>query len=589
MANRSQYIRQFEGLVPALDPRQSTKPLLIEGRNTLVTVEGPKSAFAADLATQDKLYNAEYVATFDVDDEIFIMSKGTVLKYDTVLGLYYSLYNFTDDGTLRPWTHTKIGLKHHFARRGVGELIYDPIADLWKTGNADVVSVARSGGRLIYLTDFVVGWSAIDDGEDVATSTTTGAGFQSLAIIGGGAAFYVIASSQGFVTYIEGGAQISQLIESINPFRHIPMVDPQVPVNAFCIAATENNRHIILSETGLYELQGSQLVEIQPLFNEFIHETLFDTVAYNTHGIVKLTYNAQKKHLYLSISENERLAEYTKAWVLAKQLDKWGSFNRNHKTFGQFRTGVSASDGFNFGFIDFESLVYEFKDTDRFEVGLDNTLAMFWRLPGDTSPWLENNGSEIHHYQDHMQIYTEDITPKAGQKSTYYATLTSTLVAHDFTHTESKIIVGPFRLLLDENDNVTRLSDILTVTVGIPGQVADESSEDWGNFEAPVAENWLDDTTNTRGNQNWGEGGSGFGTDFQLTLKGTLDADIVFESNEEILTPVSANDLLDRFINYDADSNGLYHIVEVETVTFGQSFHLRLLEVTGIIAGILGD
>ncbi len=402
-------IRQFRGALPALDRRQPVDKFVVDGQNFLVDAEGPFAAFSTELITTTQIRNPEAADTFRVGDDIFLFTADAVLKFDTSSEINFPIFTFPLNNTNFPWSQAVVGGIHFFAKKGSNVFSYNPLTDIWVNVTANVViiphAVTKAGGRLVIMGIDDVQWSAIDNGVDLLTDIEKGIGIQSLAIVGGGDPLAVLPTFDGFITYTSTGSMKSELVDSINPFRHFPLTaDPGViPLSPYTVIEAANNEHISLSKIGFHITIGKVPEPFQPLMSEFFRRQILPFFDLTNSTLIKLTFNSDRQWLIVSLAESEKEFNYTLAYVLYVPRDEWGRFNRPHVGFGELSINEGQFKGFNFGFFCAAGCLHRFIEFPHVEAHPDGDLGK--KLPTNFHHF-NNNFTPPVRSEDGVKIFT---------------------------------------------------------------------------------------------------------------------------------------------------------------------------------------
>ncbi len=623
--------RQFKGLLPALDRRQPTDKFVLDGQNFLVDAEGPYSAFGTTIVTPSQIRNPEVINTFRIGIENVLFTLTAIMKFDTVSGIFYPGLPLTANNTDFPWSQAVVGGVHYFAQKDEVIHAYNPFTDIWSTITINVIinpyAVTKAGGRLVILGENDVQWSAIDNGADLATDIEKGIGIQSLAIVGGGTSLAILPTFDGFITYTSTGLMKSELVDSINPFRHFPLTADEgiIPLSQYSVIETADNEHVMLTKTGFYITNGKVPQIFQPLMGEFFRRKVLPGLDITNPTILRLTFNSELQWFIVSIAETEQRFRYTKAYVLYIPRDEWGLFNRAHVAFGEVSISAGSNKGFNFGYFCADGCMHNFTDFPHQEQHPNNIDAD--KLPNNFHYFHENftpptrTRNSITFFTSYIQLETFDETPFSNGTSLYEFTeiestpspqtpddimQASTLTAFKFDLSmqssivevawkqftpifgtiDSFIEVGPFRVQTeeDEADEFTLLNDLVIGMLEAPPVI---KSEDWLEFAPDVDEDWLNDDLE---DEDWGSGVF-TSTDYIAKIIGSLDSYNVFQDQEEILE--ERTDIVDADIDettgraryFTCYNNGIYHIIKIEALNINESFHLKTVDLDLIPAG----
>ena len=620
--------RTFKGLLPAVDRRQPVDKFVLDGRNFLVDVEGPYSAFGSDLITYEIINNSAHAYTFRVQDEIFMFTDDMVLTYDTVAKIFVPINVFTLNTQTFPWTHAIVGGVHYFLKRGGVIHAYNPNTELWTTVTTNVITdphfLTASAGRLIVMGINDVQNSAIDDGADLATDIEKKVGIQSLAIVGGGAPLALFHIADGFIAYTNTGAMVAEIVDAAVAFRVFPLADTHddnLPISRFTIVEFGNNAHVILSKTGLYITTGKGLQQFQPLMSEFIVRSILPNFDLGIIGTLRLTYQENIRQFFVSIAETEQAFMYTKAFVLYVPRDEWGVMNKSHTQFGELTLQDGPFKGFNFGYFCFNGCLHTFTGISRVEAHPDGATGV--KLPGNTHLFHTSYfmparivdsaafyptgiqmetfdeavfmaGSGLYEYGD-IETYISPATPVLTEQAS--EALAPDLMKNDlnmqaaivdvgwalrtpiFGSVDSFIDVGLFaqKTEFDHVDEITLVTD---VNIGMLESPSGQTFEDWLSFTPDIEVDWLDDASD----EDWGAGVFS-GTNYITTIIGSLDGENTFQDQLEIMeerediVDASKSETTGKVKYFTCYNNGFYHIVRIEALNVDESFHLKTMDL----------
>ena len=342
---------QIEGSFPALDRKKLGKPFVMDGKNYLIDLDGPRSAFGYQ-CPHDSFTPHQFMQSFVVGGEIFYFARDineTITQISTVAWPSRQVIpqlTLTTDATRPklnlPWTHAFVGTFHYFANRTAGIWQYDAINHIWTDitatiGIANIFFITESAGRLICLAQDITAWSAIDDGLDFTPSLITGAGFQALSLVGplefDTDYLGLQKTARGYLSFTRKGVLRSEIIDSINPFRHLPGESKQVPLTAWNVTKINATEVVILSRQGLFKTEDGFFKEWQPLQGEYFKNTEIPALQSQTNGFISIYYSQARDEFYVTFAQSEGVSQYTKAWTLYVKADKWGLFNRVFKGF----------------------------------------------------------------------------------------------------------------------------------------------------------------------------------------------------------------------------------------------------------------
>lgn len=350
-------VKEIGGFVLAVDPKKIDKHVVLTGSNFLVDVDGLRSGFGTD-SMYRHWHKNEFVKSVTLGTQTFYLVHSAsddvvcrLYKLDWVNRQPVFLFEIPQvhasvSRKQFPWSVAFVGGLYYLSSLAFGILEYEPVANTWQNVSAtihaalgtDVIyAITQSAGRAVYLTNSVVRWSAIDDAADLTLSTATGAGAQSLALVGVPTQDYefkgLVQVADGFMTILSTGIMKSTIIDSINPFRHDPLSVQHIPFNQNCIARLAMSSYVFFTPTGFYLTDGRKFQEWQPLFNEYLKSKEVPSLSLNAIGQVQLHYDHGKQLLLLSFSSTRNVNYFTNAVVLYLPRNEWGSFDYTHRAF----------------------------------------------------------------------------------------------------------------------------------------------------------------------------------------------------------------------------------------------------------------
>ena len=622
----------IEGALPALDRKKIGKPFVVDGRNYIHDFEGPKSAFGCT-----KIYASFnpnlLMQNFNVGAETFYFARDineTYLQISTVdwaSRQIQAVIRLTPADSTRPklnqpWSHAYVGTYHYFANRTWGILQYDAINKNWQDvtttiGIDDIFFICESGGRLCCLADGIVSWSAIDDGMDNTPSTATGAGFQALSLVGSieqdSDYLGMQSTSKGFLSFTTKGVLRSELIDSENPFRHIPGRVRQIPLNPWCIARLDDATIITLTKFGLFRtVDGNSFEEFQPIHNEYLRFTEIPALLSEQNGYLSLYYSTASHNLFISMAKADTFSLYSEAWVLNIKRETWGRFNRVHRALVDLNindTTITFEDAFididgRLSFLDESAGVFCLASTNllgtyistiRTHEPVQTDSVYLMSTVGKLSPvslqpfvditaFVEIAGVTDLYANNPVlpdtvivegAVYVMPSRVTVDNKLAVLGNIVQDLVADPI---DSFIEVGLFRVTDEEaSDQVSLFTNVAISTLDV-GDSEGAEVVDWLNdFDVDVEEDWL----TASGDEDWGIN-IVTGANYTQKIRGTLDGYETFQDQFADLEEVFVEGKT-KFCS--CTSLGLFQTVQLVAQENNQFFHLKTLELTGILAG----
>lgn len=588
-------IPRIRGIVPALDRKQLGDTHVVDGRNFVMDVEGPKSAFQSIFLSNQTFTDEDILQwqTFNLsqsDTVVFI--SNAILRYDALTDHWYPIFTFTkSDPTSRfPWSRARVGGIHYFASKGLGNKIikYTPLLDTWETLTPvnttglmpdDIYLVMQSFGRLVISGETQTQNSAISDGTDLVTSTTKKIGSQSHALVGGGTPIIGKHTRYGFLVYTTEGILRAEFSDQLTvAFRYDVLSEQEhlKPISPFTFIEISDGQHVFLDITGFYQTDGREIKPWQPLMSEWWsskRRSLFDTTN-EENASVRLSINRDRQWVFFSISETSGGISYDYAYVLYLPLDEWGLFSEQHAAFGDLILTTGPESGLSFGYIcGLSGCLRKFVDAIQNEVAPDfKVLTNFkesFEFPARNNDDITVVTSEIE-----LTVFDKSLFSDTGLYDTNNA-----IVVRDIGSLNSYIDIGLFRLLDEKESDV--LSAITDVIIGQSAQ-ADTSEVVNYNTLPTIVENW--NTITPDEFEDWGQGLAD-GVIYVAKALGTLDGVKQFADQLETLTQVTDIDEVNTDENentlyFTCDNTGIFHIIRVEALLTGHSFHMKFVQPT---------
>lgn len=584
----------FKGFLP-IDARKIDQPHVIRGENFMLNADGPYSAFGNDIVSYTQFSDPEFIETFRVESENFIFAKGSIWGYDAFSDTYYPVMTFTDAGETFPWSEAFVGNVYYFAKKGVGLISYTPTTGEWKSLDGvgsvptGVVAVADASGRLIAVTATNIHGSAFDDGEDFVTSPQTGAFAQSLGLVRGGEPYAVRhTSSGGYMVFTSEGMIVATFTDTIIPFSHKGLTEHAKPISPFGVLDADD-LIIILNEDGFWQTRGQEPEPWQPLMSEFFRQTLLPNILDSNPEAIRLHYNSPRKWIIISVAELNQPSLYTKAYVYYIPLDEWGIFNSCHHGFGTLDLQSGPFEGRHFGFVCQDGYLRKFTDQPRIEPVPDLGELYLYHQEMDIPSRLVD-GVHIATSNIYMPENNETFFDTVGGSSGAYTTLDGEPTGNylpAYESVNSFIDIGLFRFVEQQAPN--EMSIVTEVAIGQDSEaVLVFEEEDWNALTGEEDWNIL------TGEEDWGFDIVAT-VDYVASILGTVDGKNVWEDQQEVMQrhqhtdKDSGGNTLEKletqyFICYN---NGIYHIIRISAQNVGESFHLKTLDISGFVDGVL--
>lgn len=655
-------VKSVDGLVLALDPKKLETVVTLEGKNFLLDADGPRSAFGTS-DTHRRIFDSEFVKSIKLGTEQFYFAHNSTDSFSTcrvykldwpnrqwIYQFEMPQQGFSAERKKQPWSSALVGGIHYVASLGFGLWSYNAATQVWgsetttvQTGFGaalDIYSITAAAGRLCLLVRGFVWWSAIDAGTNVVPSTSTGAGFQNLALIGTPVEDYeykgIFAVADGFLTFLESGTLKSTIIQSINPFRHDPVGAEYIPFNSNCVTRLDSQTLVLFTRTGFYSTDGRDFAPWQPLMSEHLKKDYVPTLSLNDVGQVQIHYDQHRQWFFLSLAQSRTVNLYSKAFALYLPRDQWGSFDKVHRAFvsidefgdnSKISLGYIANDGKLNMFADttadlhIQEQLPSAVETSQNEVFYmedlqDPNVVQVDDVTYAASAMRVDSNDYVHEY---MSAYGLDWPTGAGFYETWKA-LSVLNDAHGYAVTDpatvdelplsatvssafnlgetgaviygfgkqdiqqdaldATIDIGLFRLT--DNENSQQITSLQEMAISMNDSVGIEASaEDWMNdFSSDVFIDWatIDEIV-----EDWGYGIQP-GSVYSHLLVGTLDGFKQWQDQSRVFT-LRLDEGKTQF--FTGEVQGLYCKLRIEALEAGQSFHLKDLEFNGSLAGVI--
>jgi len=579
--------KDFKGLTPSVDVRKLEDLYVLSGRNYVLDVFGPKSAFGNRFLTPYPVGKSAHWQSCRLRlrtevggaDRVFVFMADGIYEWREDLGGWRVIY-ITPDTSVSPyrWSYGYLNGIMFFCHPIVGILAYDIDADLCEPlvgpgVPTQAIGLAVNNGRLIVFDDVNYYFSAPGDGTDF-NPRLGGAGFQVISAVVAGFPICVYGYAGGTILFTTGGVMRSEFTGDSFVYRHRPLNTEFRPMNSFCALQLDDNTVAFLDERGLFQTRGEAPTPMTPLFNEFLIDYL---QKYNLKvgQNVRLEWDELKRYMYLSVSLSQSNPIYEKAFVLYPAIDKWGTFDENHYGIGPLLIQDSSRGDDYFGFVDESGRVRYWDYVGSREIlPLAPTLNSYYPLIQTPAAKSPTGGGVV--LGSSMTVNTFDdslITSPAG----YYPNDGTNPAPAELTDLDAVIQLG---LIRDrENNSLDRMIEISALFIGnvLSGE-ADQAGEDF---------NLIPDGTSDE-DYNAEVGSEDFGYEVMnyinhgLRVIGTLDGHSLFL--DEVPSLVQFNQA-GRY--FSCSVTGLWAIVELSATQVGEAFHVKVLELTAVDAGVL--
>lgn len=356
MPNTNTSAVAIKGFIPALDPKVVNVPHVVDGRNFLMSVEGPWAGFASKLLSYQPFVSEGSVATFESDIGTIWCAQDGIYQYNPDIERFDLLYPL-DTNADGVWSYAYVGGVNYLCNPDVGVLRWVSETAAWGLlAHAELPQspqyVAAAYGRLLVVGVSRVAWSALDDGTDFTSSLTTGVGSQGLSMVGG-RGMVVKAVADGVIVFTSAGILRGRFTDIGSTFVWSVLSTQRKLLNQRCVvtvvnvqsADTELNHVFLDARAGMFICTGATPVPYQPLMSEYLSAKLLPAYGSAASNTVALYYSTNTRNLVVSIGKSEFSDTYTYALVLYTSRDEWGRFDEPHRSFCDFSVALSYRRG----------------------------------------------------------------------------------------------------------------------------------------------------------------------------------------------------------------------------------------------------
>lgn len=340
--------QKIDGLTFAVDRKTVDKVVVTTGKNFIVDLDGPRSAFAHNRSGRPTSFNS-LPESFTIGLETFHFLRDTatntfgVFRFNWVKRQWELILDFAMNPVYADYktTFALVGGLQYFANRAWGIWERNPTTDVWTDVSANfpnnVFYITESAGRCIAVADGIVAWSALDNANDFTPSTVTGSGFQSLSLIGfpeNDSDYRGLKKvADGFLVFMRQGILKSTSINNIIQFRHRVIKSKIIALNPWCFAEFEDDNIVFLTAQGFYVTNGQDFEIWQPLLSEELKLKIIPTLIQDKIGQIQVHYSKEKNWFFVSITDDSSSKLFEKAFVSYLPRGEWGVFNDLHKGF----------------------------------------------------------------------------------------------------------------------------------------------------------------------------------------------------------------------------------------------------------------
>lgn len=629
--------KMLDPWTPDIDARKNDKPSIISGNNFRDMLDGPCSYWANNFVNYNRFDPASRakITELRITNGFLYGTPTGVYKIDPVTKVLWPLLTTPDITIIDPywpWTIAFIGGFYYIAQYDIGLWQYDDVNEILTQivtplGNT-VRCVVNCHGRLIAMSDTVVANSTLDNGTDFVPSLSTGAGAQSLAIVGG-TAFKVETVSDGFLVFMSKGiikgnwSTAAYVYTYTKHSENVRVFTPNSTVNVpgLGVLAIDNNGFWLTKEYNYQTYGWPEIWDVEK--SDYFKRSILQFMNENLHGTIMLYYSKALQVLFIAFSDNltQGFFPITFCWDMVSK--RWSSFNEQH--YGIFETYNSTNNQYNCSYMDTNGYMHAFMDqnfsedfpalplqitdfvyrpsaTDdiaRKTLDIDlNGAAYFERvnteiLQSDNNPFAYMNYSLTQVYSINAETFSDTIStggdPDADVSGSPILVYTNIdmfnsgvieLFALPYLlpskALNSNVVIGPWRFNTQTSFS-EEVSSIEGLMLSINNTNGFEIFEDWNN-DLP-AEDW----NALSGNEDWSVGAA-YQNIFEVELNSTTDA---------FSTPIQGPESLPIFTDASGTKlykpmgwNGIYHTVRIGAEEVSDCFSLKTIDLTANLTGV---
>ena len=588
MASSTARISDLRGLTPAIDSRRLNGHQLISGDNIFFDSNGVMSGFGNEYLIDVPFATGDYIqgirAQIKGGDRTFTFTEDAILEYVEATGDFEVVYVIPSTaGTPYRWTYGYLNDVLYFCHPAAGIIYYNITTEAkgrWRDA-ADItittpLAVAVSNGRLCIIDETWFYWSETSDGFTF-TPSTGGAGTQKINDRVSGDPILCAAYKSGVLTLTSGGIMKSEFTGDRVVFRHRAVNTLYSPINSFCVFQTVEDTVVFLDKRGFFQSAGETPQPFTPVWNEFLIQELEKFRILERENI-RVEWDANSRLLYLSVSVSDVTPVYDYAYVLYQPSDKWSKFTETHYGIVPFNIESSVRRRQYHGFIDENRKPRIWTGAPQKQITATNPSQYLYiplvQYPLHTIDLSGGNTASVSASACAMSALEEStIASIAG----YYTYDAADPYPESVEGLGATARVGLFRFTTDQYPDM--MSEVSDITVG--SHVSTDGNTPIEDFSTIP-----DGTDDEDYNAAMGAADYGFGrvtyVNFDMNLITSCDG----RSSYDTQVPVLARFFPDQRY-YTTTAVGVFHILEFKATDPGQTFHLKMLELNGILAGRL--
>lgn len=392
-------VNKIESWTPALDVKavENGSLFVLNGRNFLFDVNGPKSGFGSTLVDLTPIDSSIHtIQDLQVGGRVIVVTSDGVYERRSLTVVESGEFTPSEDyffklASLTPqenselnqykWTSAYVGFGSFINHPGYGlfRLLGDSIEPHTAPGlEGPFIGIAESSGRLIVQTNLLTQYSSPDNANDF-TPELGGSGFQITKQRVPGEPLAVTSFQGGFIVWTTAGVLLAEFVGGDAVFRFDRVNTDQLLSSGIGVETLPSGETLIVTSHGIFSSSPSQgLTPYTPQFNEYLR----DLFANEDDVRLRLKYIKELDALFAQLYNQTTFVNRT--FVYNVPSEKWGEFSENHR--GIVKYGNQPGQ---FGFVDLDGYVHQFNDSPFVEKpdgtleGLDSWIEMGYLVPAD--------------------------------------------------------------------------------------------------------------------------------------------------------------------------------------------------------------
>lgn len=588
MATANVFTKDLEPFTPDIDARRLQKTGIIDGKNFLFDVDGPRSAFGSKFADYNYITKpGRYkLVELPVGDQFFYGTPEGIFRRNPVSLSLEPILTVTVTNSHWPWTAALVGNIYYFAQYNVGLWQYNAvtgtIALLDTPVGFNVIGVCASYARLVCLNEDLVMWSSLDDGTDFIPSLRTGAGAQALSMVGG-TPYRVDPVSDGFVVATNKGLLKGENVQADFIWRFYVLSEDVKIFSPSAGVKLPDVGVIYLDNSGFHATTGSVPQPWEGDMGTFVKDGFLAKLDRRKIGCLALYYSQAARMLFVSFSARQEEGRMAHTLVYYLPSNKWGKFDTQH--FGVFETYDSITHFISTcSYMGTDGYIREFQPDAYNEIGYDGQRILrdfIFRPTSEPKILLNQSPSGAIVYLGITKFVSMDVDPTPFapiQNIKINQVVDGDVLPFSLPQVglNSVIDIGMFRF--SQQVAADETSFIQNVIIGSKKGIVNYTSENLNTEDG--SEDYNDET----GEEDLGTW-AGISNQFKLELLDTNDG--FSHGPVGWYAPMKVNEFgASTYYSPDGMSS-IYHRMRLTAANVGESYALKTIDLAGTLTGRL--